>query len=107
MPWLARIGLAASGALSIKSAAGKTEIEGDASSPAAARIGDVADCGSLTFAPAPGIPSPGVVITYTPPVGTPTVITLLATGLTAAVLPPGPVPLVSKLTSGSGKVRIG
>ena len=54
-PWLARIGLAPSGALQIKSAAGRTEIEGGG--PAALRVGDG---GWLLFDP--GIPA------TTPPV---------------------------------------
>jgi hypothetical protein len=40
LPWLARIGLVPSGALAIKSAAGKIEIEGGG--PALLRVGDVA-----------------------------------------------------------------
>lgn len=54
-PWLARIGLAQSGALAIKSAAGRTELEGGGA--AVLRVGDVA-----WLILDPGIP------TTTPPV---------------------------------------
>lgn len=97
-PWLARIGLAASGALKIASAAGRTEIEGGG--PAAARVGD-----SVGYLYAQTSAGTLLAIYYSP---TPPPAGAWVPVVTAPV-PPSPTtngtPIA--IVTGSGKVKVG
>lgn len=53
-PWLAFLGIDASGDLAIRSATTKVHLAGDKSDPAAARVGDAGDGGGIAFYP--GVP---------------------------------------------------
>jgi hypothetical protein len=72
------------------------------------RVGDAGTAGTLVFAntSVPPAPPSGFAITYTNPDGVTYVTTV--TGLVAAVtVPPGPIPIATKATTGSGKVTSG
>jgi hypothetical protein len=87
---------------------------GDGATKAAARTDDPIVPGSLAFvpgAPVPNSPAPGlttvpVVITYTPPSGTPTVLTLVVVGIGIAISGGGSITLGGKVGPGSEKVKI-
>lgn len=87
---------------------------GDGATKAAARTDDPIVPGSLAFvpgAPLPNTPATGlttvpVVITYTPPGGSPTVLTLTVVGIGIAITGGGSITLGGKVGAGSEKVRI-
>lgn len=97
-PWLARIGLAPSGALQIKSAAGRVEIEG--AGPAAARVGD--SVGYLYVQTSGGTPLAIYYSPTPPPAGA-------WVPIVTAPFPPTPTtngtPIA--IVTGSGKVKVG
>lgn len=101
-PWMSRFSLTPSGVLAIKSFISRIEIEGPG--PAASRVGDHANCGTLEFDNVT-MPAPGIVITYNPPFGVPTVVFLQ--GAVTVSPSPATIALVAKITTGSEKVKIG
>jgi hypothetical protein len=94
-PWLARFGLAPSGALAIRSAAGRVELEGGG--PGVARVGDLVvrlyldSASGILYASA----SPAAPYTWTP--------------VASGILPPTPTDAGTsiRVTTGSAKVTCG
>lgn len=108
-PWIARVGIAPSGALGIKSAVGRIELEGGG--PAVARVGDAIEGGWLLFDP--GIPTttpPNLYYSSTSAQGpfAPVAQVLVpGTPPPAGLYPPGGTHIIGDITSGSAKVTCG
>lgn len=105
-PWLARIGVAPSGALQIKSAVGRIEIEGGG--PAVLRVGDVR---RLVFDPGEPLLGIAPALYYADADGGPFLpVAVVAPGSTVGgTVPPPPLvtPSTALAPSGSSKVACG
>lgn len=82
-----------------------TAVELAGGGPAVARVGDTCDVGSLTVATTTPPLAPGVIITYTPPFGSP--VSFILGGAIVAISNPTTVPLVAEIDSGSTVVSSG
>lgn len=102
-PWLARVGLTPAGALKIRSAAGRTELEGGG--PAAARVGDVAGFEFLEVTTGGGNVV-AVALYRSAANGAASKWSLVATGASPPV-DGATVGTPITITTGSGKVQIG
>lgn len=106
LPWLERLGLTAGGDLEVKSATGRVNVACDDDGPAAHRVGDLGDGGTIS-SPAPGQ------LTYTAPNGNAWNITLTSAApgspVVIAIIPVigDAGKIITKAMSGSERVKVG